>query len=217
MTYRSNAGAGVVPVRAKVNLDDFLNAPAHVERGPFQPRVYRIGADRSGNKVGVFLYCQQHAREWTTGLTCVETAERLVRNYATDPETKKLLDNIEVFILPNVNPDGGHYSMYDFNAQRRNMTNHCPVTGNSDPAARNTWGVDLNRNNGEYSLFDGYFGASASCTSDVYAGPAEYSEPEIQNEKWVVDTYSNIKFANNIHSYGGYFMWAPGSYRAPVA
>jgi Zinc carboxypeptidase/Chitobiase/beta-hexosaminidase C-terminal domain len=213
MTYRSNAGAGTVPVRAKVNLDDFLNAPAHVQRGPFQQRVYRIGSVRDGSKVGVFLYCQQHAREWTTGLTCVETAQRLVRNYATDPDTKKLLDQVEVFILANVNPDGGHYSMYDFNAQRRNMTNHCAVTGNSDPAARNSWGVDLNRNNGEYSLFDGYFGASSSCTSDTYAGPAEYSEPEIKNEKWVADTFANIKFANNIHSYGGYFMWAPGSYK----
>ena len=212
-TYRGNAGAGVVPVRAKVNLDDFLNAPGHVQRGPFQGRVYRIGSVRDGSKVGVFLYCQQHAREWTTGLTCVETAERLVRNYATDPETKKLLDDVEVFVLPNVNPDGGHYSMYDFNSQRRNMTNHCPANGASDPAARNAWGVDLNRNNGEYSGFDGYFGASTSCTSDVYQGPAEYSEPEIKNEKWVVDTFPNIKFANNIHSYGGYFMWAPGSYR----
>ena len=53
------------------------------------------------------------------------------------------------------------------------MTNHCAAPrGISDPAARNAWGVDLNRNNGEYSLFDGYFGASTSCTSDVYAGPS---------------------------------------------
>ena len=27
-----------------------------------------------------------------------------------------------------------------------------------------------------------------------------------------MDTFPNIKFANNVHSYGGYFMWAPGSY-----
>jgi hypothetical protein len=214
MTYRNNAGAGVVQPRAQVNLDDFLNAPAHVQKGPFQQRVYRIGSVRDGSKVGVFLYCQQHAREWTTSLTCVETAERLVRNYATDPETKKLLDNVEVFILANVNPDGGHYSMYDFNSQRKNMTNHCIAAGgNIDPAARNGWGVDLNRNNTQYSLFDGYFGASTSCASEVYAGPAEASEPEIKNEMWVVDEFPNIKFANNVHSYGGYFMWAPGSYK----
>ena len=211
MTYRCNAGAGIVIPRAKVNLDDFLNAPAHVARGPFQQRVYRIGSVRDGSKVGVFLYCQQHAREWTTGLTCVETAERLVKNYATDPETKKLMDQVEVFVLPNVNPDGGHYSMYDNNAQRKNLTNYC-LPAVADPADRNTWGVDLNRNNGSTPRFDGYFGASTSCTSDVFQGPSEYSEPEIKNEKWVVDTFPNIKFANNIHSYGGYFMWAPGSY-----
>ena len=213
MTYRSNAGAGIAPARAKVNLDDFLNAPAHVQRGPFQQRVYRIGAVRDGSKTGVFLYCQQHAREWTTGLTCVETAERLVRNYATDPQTKLLLDNVEVFILANVNPDGG--ALLDVRLQRAAAQHDQllpPSRGNSDPADRNTWGVDLNRNNTQYTLFDGYFGASPRCTSDVYSGPSEASEPEIKNEMWVVDTFPNIKFANNIHSYGGYFMWAPGSY-----
>ena len=212
-TYRGNAGAGVVPVRAKVNLDDFLNAPAHVARGPFQQRVYRIGSVPHGTKVGVFLYCQQHAREWTTGLTCVETAERLVRNYATDPETKKLLDNVEVFILPNVNPDGGHYSMYDFNAQRKNMTNYCPAHGQLRPGRPQHLGRRPQpQQQRSTRSFDGYFGASTSCTSEVFAGPSEASEPEIKNEKWVADTFPNIKFANNIHSYGGYFMWAPGSY-----
>ena len=91
-----------------------------------------------------------------------------------------------------------------------------PDTGvpyvNSDPASRNAWGVDLNRNNTFGTIFDGYIGASYSCTSDVYTGPAEASEPEIRNELWVADTFSNIKFSNNIHSFGGYFMWAPGTY-----
>ena len=134
-----------------------------------------------------------------------------MKNYATDPETKKLMDQVEVFVLPNVNPDGGHYSMYDNNAQRKNLTNYC-APELADPANRNTWGVDLNRNNSQYSGFDGYFGASTSCSSDVFQGPSESSEPEIKNEQWVVDTFPNIKFANNVHSYGGYFMWAPGSY-----
>ena len=211
-TFRGNLGGAVAPARAKVNLDDFLNAPGHVQRGPFQQRVYRIGAVRDGSKPAVFLYCQQHAREWTTPLSCMESANQLVRNYALDPHVKELLDNVEVFILASVNPDGSHYSSYDFNSQRKNMTNRCPVTGNSDPAARNAWGVDLNRNNTQYTLFDGYFGASTSCTSEVYSGPEEASEPEIRNEQWVAETFPNIKFANNVHSYGGYFMWAPGSY-----
>lgn len=239
LTYRGNAGAGTVQPRVKVNLSDFLTTEAngHVQRGPFSYDVMRIGKHRNGNQVGVFLYCQQHAREWATPLTCLETAEQLLRNYAIDPATRKLVDNLDIFILPSVNPDGAHYSMYNFNSQRRNLTNQCVVGGketddpfaagywtprinpstglpytNSDPASRNLWGVDLNRNNTIGTLFDGYIGASTSCTSDVFAGPSEASEPEIKNEHWVADTFSNIKFSNNIHSFGGYFMWGPGAY-----
>jgi hypothetical protein len=215
-TYRGNAGAGVVVPGPVNTLDDFLDAPAHVQRGPFQMKALRIGADRSGSKVGVFIYCQQHAREWVTPVTCVETGERLLRNYAIDAQTKELVDNLDIFIVPSVNPDGGHYSLYDNTIQRRNLTNHCGgAAGNifMDPAARDFWGVDLNRNNTVGSLFDGYFGADSNCVSDVYAGPFEASEPEIRNEQWVADTFPNIKFAINIHTHGGYFMWAPGAYK----
>jgi hypothetical protein len=245
-TYRGNDGAGVVEPRLRVNLSDFLSEPtnAHVKRGPFRYSVLRIGKQSHGKhkkkgreKVGVFLYCQQHAREWATPLTCLETAEQLLRNYAIDPTTREIVDNLDIFILPSSNPDGGHYSMHNFNFQRRNMTNHCVVGGketdnpfssrfwqprvnpgtgepytDTDPAARDTWGVDLNRNNTSGTIFDGYIGASYSCTSDVYTGPAEASEPEIKNEHWIADTFDNIKFSNNIHSFGGYFMWSPGAY-----
>ena len=239
LTYRGNLGAGIVQPREKVNLSDFLTTStnAHVPRGPFQYQVLRIGKRRDGSKVGVFLYCQQHAREWATPLTCLETAEQLLRNYAIDKRTRRLVDNLDIFILPSSNPDGGHYSIHNFNSQRKNMTNYCveggqetddpfapnfwaprinPGTGlpyvNSDPASRNGWGVDENRNNTVGTIFDGYIGASYSCTSEVYTGPSEASEPEIKNELWVADTFKNIKFSNNIHSFGGYFMWAPGTY-----
>jgi hypothetical protein len=232
-------GTGIVQPRARVLLSDFLTTGtnAHVQRGPFEYKVMRIGKRRDGSRVGVFLYCQQHAREWATPLTCLETAEQLLRNYATDPHTQDLVNNLEIFILPSSNPDGAHFSMHNFSQQRRNMTNHCveggeegddpfasnfwdarisPANGQPytaiDPAARNAWGVDLNRNNTVGTIFDGYIGASYSCTSDVYAGPGEASEPEIKNELWIADTFTNIKFSNNIHSFGGYFMWAPGAY-----
>jgi hypothetical protein len=244
-------GTGIVQPRAKVKLSDFLATAtnAHVQRGPFEYSVMRIGKKsrhhgrwqdkgRHGdNKVGVFLYCQQHAREWATPLTCLETASQLLKNYALDRRTRELVDSLDIFILPSSNPDGAHFSMHNFAQQRRNMTNHCVVGGKEtddpfapsfwtartapdtgvpytalDPAARQAWGVDLNRNNTFATIFDGYIGASQSCTSDVYAGPAEASEPEIQNELWIADTFDNIKFSNNIHSFGGYFMWAPGAY-----
>ncbi|SCF33849.1 Chitobiase/beta-hexosaminidase C-terminal domain-containing protein [Micromonospora viridifaciens] len=212
-TYRGNAGSGVVAAAAVTKLTDNLKAPASVSRDPFQMKVLRIGKHRDGSKVGVFLYCQEHAREWVTPLVCVESAERLLRNYAQDPNTRKIVDDLDIFILPVVNPDGAHYSMYDYNMQRRNMTNYCPASS-ADPANRNSWGVDINRNFSVGSVFDGYTGASAtSCTSDTFAGPSELSEPEARNEVWLVDNFPNIKLSMNTHSYGGYFMWPPGAYK----
>ena len=248
-TYRGNAGTGIVQPRTKGNLSDFLDDGDERARPARAVRVLR-DADRQeparqqrrpgrhGRRVGVFLYCQQHAREWATPLTCLETAEQLLRNYGIDKTTRKLVDELDIFILPSSNPDGAHYSMHNFNSQRKTMTNWCvnggletddPNAANfwtprpnllpggvaqpfNDSAARNAWGTDMNRNNTFGTLIDGYIGASTSCISEVFAGPSEASEPEIKNELWVADTFKNIKFSNNIHSFGGYFMWAPGTY-----
>ncbi len=212
--YRTNTGAGVVAAGTQT-LTDNLNPPAGISQDPFRTYVLRIGAGaRNGERIGVFLYSQEHAREWQTPLVTLETAERLLKNYATDPYTKELLDNVEVFVLPSVNPDGGHYSFFGNTGQRRNMVNHCPANGNNEPGARNSWGVDVNRNYSEGSWWDGYGGnVSGTCTSDVYSGPFEHSEAESRNVTWVADTFTNIKFSMNVHSSGNYFMWAPGSYK----
>lgn len=212
-TYRGSAGNGTVsPASAK--LTDGLKAPESVSRDPFTVKAIRIGKHRDGSKPGVLGYAQEHAREWVTPLVTIETAERLLRNYAHDGETKRLVDNLDIFLVPTVNPDGANYSFYDYNMQRKNMTNHCGPT-ESDPGYRNSWGVDLNRNHSVGSAFDGFIGASTTqCRSTTYAGPAENSEPEAKNIVWLADKFSNIKFAMNIHSYGGYFMWSPGAYDA---
>jgi hypothetical protein len=213
-TYRGNAGSGVVAPTSLIRLSDNLSAPDTVSREPHPVYAIKIGKVRDGSKMGVLAYAQEHAREWVPPLVTIEAAERLLRNYAHHGPTKQLLNNLEIWIAPSVNPDGGHYSFYDFASQRRSMTRHCAVTGNFDLLARNTWGVDNNRNYTEYSLFDGYSGASTSCTSDTYAGPAELSEPENKNVDYMASR-PNMKFAMNLHSSGNYFMWSPGSYATP--
>jgi hypothetical protein len=212
--YRLSSATGLVSPQS-ITLDDYLNAPPGVSREPWQVRAIRIGLHRDGSKLGVLVYSQEHAREWVTPLIAVETAERLLRNYGNGGPAKNLVDNLDIFIIPSVNPDGANYSFYDYAFQRKNMVNYCLGDNRNDPNSRNTWGVDVNRNYDIGSLFDGYSGASTSCSSTTFAGPAELSESESKNVVWVADTFTNIAFSMNVHSTGNYFMWAPGAYTFP--
>ncbi|MFC6015724.1 M14 family metallopeptidase [Plantactinospora solaniradicis] len=218
--YRTSTGTGIVAsTPGPVALTDFLDqkrvgAPeGEVPRGPATIPVLRIGKHRDGKKPGVLIQAQDHAREWVPATTSLESAERLVHNYRSDRETKNIVDNTDVFFILSNNPDGANYSFYNFASQRRNMTNHCPDE-NADPARRNSWGVDLNRNYRVGSGHDGYSGASTSCVSDTYQGPEELSEPESKNIIWLVEKYSNIKFMMSVHSNGGQLFWQPGAYIA---
>ena len=213
-TYRGNTGTGAVAATGPVALTDFLQAPPSVSREPFPVRALRIGKEpRDEPRTGVLVIAQDHAREWVTPLVALEAAERLVQNAATDPETQRIIEEVDVFIVPSNNPDGSHYSRHDFSSQRRNMTNHCGEV-DSDPGRRNSWGVDLNRNYRVGSGYDGYSGASTSCISNTYLGPGKLSEPESQNVIGLVEQYPNIKFFMTIHSNGGQLFWQPGAYIA---
>jgi hypothetical protein len=215
--FRTSPGNLPVAAGPRSPLSDLLRAPASFPRGPQTQTMLRIGKHRDGSKVGVFIYCQEHGNEIATSGVCIETAERLVRNYGIDPETTELVDGLDIFIVPQINGDGATHSLYDSN-RRTNLSNWCEDTvrfpGNeTDPALRNQWGVDLNRNFSQGTIFDGFVGASFSdCTFGNFSGPFEFSEPESRNESWVQTTFRNIKFANNIHSTGGFFMWPPGAY-----
>ncbi|MBB5789781.1 M14 family metallopeptidase [Jiangella mangrovi] len=213
-TYRGNAGAGVVAAAAPTLLSDNLAAPPSISRDPFPIRALRIGNHRDGSRPGVLIIAQDHARERVTPLVALEAAERLLANRDNDRTTRRILENVDILIVPSNNPDGGHYNFFDRTGQRRNMTNHCPITGSADVLARGNWGVDLNRNYRVGSALDGYDGASFSCTSDTYMGPDKLSEPEARNIVWLADTYDNLKFFMTVHSSGGQLFWQPGAYIA---
>ena len=203
----------VLPASAPRRMSDGLTADSSVPRRPWTVQALRIGVHRDGSRIGVLAYSEEHAREWATPLVTLEFAERLLANYRTDPADAQLLRNVDVFVVPVTNPDGANYSFNDYNFQRKNMHDYC--AGNlRDPSWRDYWGVDVNRNYDVGSIFDGYFGASHDCRSQVFAGPHELSEPESSNIIALAAAHPNIKFAMNVHSYGGYFMWPPGAYRA---
>ena len=201
-----------MPVAGPATLSDGLKAGPEVPRAPWTVQALRIGVHRDGSRIGVLAYSQEHAREWAVPLVTLEFAERLLANYATDAETRTLLEQVDVFVVPVANPDGANYSFNDFSMQRKNMHNYCTGTLR-DPVHRNDWGVDINRNYATGSLFDGYFGASLDCLNEVSSGPGELSEPESRNIIALAEAHPNIKYAMNVHSYGGAFMWPPGAYR----
>ena len=185
-----------------------LAAPASYPREGKTVKALRIGRVRDGSKTGVLLYAQEHAREWVTSLVALETAQRLLANDGTDPLTTSMIDNLDIFIVPQVNPDGVAYALYDDLYQRSNRNPaYCPGAGTN-------LGVDLNRNFRVGSVHEGFVGASARCPSSTYAGPEPLSESESKNTAWLVEQHPNIKFAMNTHSFGGYFMWSPGAYDA---
>lgn len=216
--FASNPGEGIVPAGTD-GFDDGLAGPDDPSdplydglHEPFDIEAIRIGKDRDGSKPGVLAYSQEHAREWVTPLVALETAERLLRNYGSDPQTTDLVDNLDIFVVPSVNPDGTNVSMWDDSAQRKNFNQYCE--GLLAPYLDHSYtGVDLNRNFSVGSRHDGYSGASSTCYSGVYSAE-ELSEPEARNEVWLTETFQNIEFSMNTHSFGGYFMWSPGAYIA---
>jgi hypothetical protein len=218
--YRTSAADGVVVPSDASPLSDLLKAPPTIKRGPQDQWILRIGNDKGkpqGDKVGIYIYCQEHGGEIATSGVCLETMSRLIKNYGTDPTTTSYVDNLDIFILPFINADGGTHSIYD-SPRRTNMARWCDDTtmypeNLTDPTYRNSYGVNINRNFSVGSAFDGFQGASTTgCAGSNFAGPSELSEPETRNEIWIQNTFKNIKFSNNIHSSGGYFMWVPGSY-----
>jgi hypothetical protein len=108
-----------------------------------------------------------HAREWIAVDVPFLLAKHLLNQYGTDTTVTRLVNQTEIWVVPMVNPDGHQYSVINDRLWRKNRRN------NGD----GTFGVDLNRN---YSYQWGGPGSSGDTFSEIYRGPAPFSEPETQ-------------------------------------
>ena len=114
----------------------------------------------------IFFVAQHHAREVMTPEIALDVADYLLSRYATDPQVAAWVDGLEIFVLPNHNPDGTDYV----------FTNDTNWRKNRRPNGDGTFGVDPNRN---YPFKWGACGGSSGLTSDeTYRGPSPASEPE---------------------------------------
>ncbi|MBM4109357.1 MAG: hypothetical protein FJ255_11225, partial [Phycisphaerae bacterium] len=141
--------------------------------GPDQP-----GNPRSGRPIILINGCQ-HAREWIALMTTVFFMDRLAEEYGMNARITALMDRVEFYIVPIVNPDGYDYTWTPNNRLWR-KNRRPPPTGST------CWGIDLNRNwSFQWGLNSG---SSGDPCSDTYRGTAGLSEPEIAAMAALIDS-----------------------------
>ena len=148
----------------------------------------------------LFVGCH-HAREWISVEVPYLLADYLVNNHGVDPAVTALIDAVEIWILPVLNPDGFEYTWTSDRYWRKNRRNN----GGS-------YGVDLNRN---YSYMWGQSGSSGSPSSSTYRGEAPFSEPETQAVRDLI-AEGGFTFIMSYHSYGNLILY-PWGYTSAAA
>lgn len=139
-------------------------------------RMLRISGPGPAAARGAFVINgTQHAREWVTPMTVMYMVDRMLETYGSDPRVTAMVDKLELFLVPVMNPDGYVYT-HGVNALwRKNRRRNGAACD----------GVDLNRN---WGFGWGGEGSSADPCNDVYRGPAAFSEPELLGLKELLDS-----------------------------
>lgn len=157
--------------------------------GRNQPAVVITSTSGGSGKPRIYWQCQIHAREWISGATCMFVVDYFVTNYGSDDVVTKILDDMEIHVVPFVNPDGYAYTWSDSRLWRKNRL---PNSGSS------CVGTDLNRN---YNDHWGQGGSSSNPCSDTYMGSSAGSCIETQNTVAYFKSIGPIYGAIDWHSY----------------
>lgn len=149
-----------------------------------------------------------HAREPMSMMQMIYYMWYLLEGYGKDPEATYLLNNTELYFIPCVNPDGYLYNQIiapdGGGFWRKNMRDN----NNDGEFDEKDDGVDLNRNYG-YQWGVDEEGSSGNASSQVFRGPAPFSEPETRAIREFVEQ-QDIFIALNYHAFGNYFIYPWG-------
>jgi hypothetical protein len=148
----------------------------------------------------VLFFALTHAREHLTVEMALEVIRLFTEGYGVDPTLTNLVNTRELWVLPNVNPDGGEFDVAPgyYVYWRKNRR---PNPGGS-------FGVDLNRNYGYRWGCCG--GSSASPNSELYRGPAAFSEPETQVVRDFALAHLDLTAAISFHTYSELILYPYG-------
>ncbi|MEI6682334.1 MAG: M14 family zinc carboxypeptidase [Bacteroidota bacterium] len=184
---------GLISVKAAAG-----NNPTIEGRTVYYVRISN-NPDQTTTKPKVFYNSLIHAREPMGMQQLVFYMWYLLENYSTSDEVKYLVDNLQLYFIPVVNPDG-----YEFNHAGYPSGGGMWRKNRRDNGGGNI-GVDLNRNFGYKWGYDNT-GSSPDPASETYRGTAPFSEPETQ----IIRDFSTANvwtLSQNYHTYSDYTMY----------
>ncbi|MER5937625.1 M14 family metallopeptidase [Streptomyces sp. NPDC001928] len=163
-----------------------------------------VGSDEAEPEV-LFTH-HQHAREHLTVEMALYLLRELTSDYGSDSRVTSLVNNREIWIVPDLNPDGGEYDIAT-GSYRSWRKNRQPNSGSS------AVGTDLNRNwNYRWGCCGG---SSGSTSSDTYRGASAESAPEVKVvanfvRSRVVGGKQQITAGIDFHTYSELVLWPFG-------
>jgi carboxypeptidase T len=163
-----------------------------------------VGTDE--NEPEVLFTAHQHAREHLTIEMALYLLSELTDKYGTDSHITDLVNSREIWIIPDLNPDGGEWDIRSgsYAGWRKNRQ---PNSGSSNV------GTDLNRN-WPYN-WGCCGGSSGSTSSETYRGPSASSSPEVTNvinfvNGRKVGGVQQIKTNIDFHTFSELVLWPLG-------
>lgn len=164
-------------------------------------KLVKISAQPDAGNPIIFVDAGIHSREWVAPAM----ATYLINRLASDSDAIQIggiLDGVDWYILPVVNPDGYEYS-------RSGTTKRLWRKTRSRTTNSRCYGVDGNRNYGFKWAVSGV--SNDPCHAETYAGPKAFSEPETRMVSNVMlDNRQRIKLYVSLHSYGQYLVYPWG-------
>ncbi|WP_109002885.1 M14 family metallopeptidase [Streptomyces rishiriensis] len=163
-----------------------------------------VGVDEAEPEV-LFTH-HQHAREHLTVEMALYLIRELGAGYGTDPRVTNMVNGREIWIVPDLNPDGGEYDIAT-GSYRSWRKNRQPNSGSSYV------GTDLNRNwNFKWGCCGG---SSGSTSSETYRGASAESAPEVKVvadfvRSRVVGGKQQITAGIDFHTYSELVLWPFG-------
>ncbi|MFL5680000.1 MAG: M14 family metallopeptidase [Chloroflexota bacterium] len=169
------------------------------------------------NEPEILFDALHHAREHMTVEQALYLLHLLADNYATDSTVKTLVDGREVFIVFEVNPDGGEF---DLTCTTSSHPPYCAWRKTRQPNPGSTYkGTDPNRNYGYHWACCG--GSSSSPSALEYHGSAAWSSTEVRvirdfvNSR-VINGRQQIRAHITFHTNGELVLWPYGYTKTDV-